>query len=72
MSKEREAKDWYDYHETQWETLAVIQYTAIGIPSDKCHLVNVLAGSSHHVIEQTLKAKGYDLSKDIWYRTEKR
>jgi hypothetical protein len=65
--KERDAEDWYDYHEAEWETIAVILHSA-----PKCYLVKVLGGTSDYLLEQMIKSKGFKLDEIDWYRTEKR
>lgn len=65
--KDRKPEDWYDYHETEWETIAIISNSGL-----KCYLIKVVGGSSNHVVKETIKAKGFNLDDIDWYRTEQK
>jgi hypothetical protein len=62
--EKRKPEDWYDYHQAEWETIAVISNL-----EKKCYIINVINGSSDHVVEQIIKGKGFNLGEIDWYRT---
>lgn len=65
--KDRKPEEWYDHHETEWETIAIVLHSA-----PRCYLVKVVGDSSDHIIEQIIKSKGFNLNEIDWYRTEQR
>ena len=67
MSEETNENGWYDYREAKWEIIAIVFKD---FPT--CHLINLIEGSSDHVIELTIQSKGFDLDEIDWYRTVKK